>query len=106
MSDRIAPALTPEEWRKLAVSRGGFYADLSGDWQNGIPTDTLFVGSPESAVAVSPRHALAALALHGQPFGFTREDVANLRWVACQRMPRAAALNQIADRIEALLPPP
>jgi hypothetical protein len=63
------------------------------------------------------RHGLAARCLHGQPFGFTREDV-----VRCRRAAHAAegrhdqsgewadyedmeAWASLADRIEALLPP-
>ena len=57
------------------------------------------------------RHAIAATALHGQPFGFTREDVALLRehftWdVTCDVSEGAARSGtSLADRIEALLPP-
>jgi hypothetical protein len=59
------------------------------------------------------RHALAALCLHGQPFGFTREDVKLCRlvipWIY-QRWdesvrPEMDALESLASRIEALLPP-
>lgn len=57
----------------------------------------------------SGRHALAALALHGQPFGFTREDVAALWFVIQEREGLVGApqhtLRSLAERIEALLPP-
>ena len=53
MSDKIEPAVTPEEWKEfrageLHTTRLGF-------------------------------HATAALSLHGKPFGFTWEDVDRLR---------------------------
>ena len=70
----------------------------------------------------SLRHALAALCLYGQPFGFTQEDVdallSNLHdddcgalWAlydhecTCHRSPTIARLQSLAARIAALLPP-
>lgn len=53
-------------------------------------------------------HGLAASCLYGQPFGFTRYDVMVLRGVSCLDGPFRtchAELNDLADRIEALLPP-
>ena len=60
------------------------------------------------------RHALAALCLHGQPFGFTREMCEAIR----ELVRRLGAVDpdlghvfmigealETADRIEALLPP-
>ena len=85
------PALTLEEW---------------ADWINdGDLTPIL-----EQYGEVS--HQMAAVALHGQSFGFTREDVQFLRW--CQKDARKKDgpliaegfdFERIADRIEALLPP-
>lgn len=67
------------------------------------------------------RHALAARALHGQPFGFTWEDVEVLRIAARHEYNEARRgmgdtydpllahgarrIESIADRIAALLPP-
>lgn len=52
------------------------------------------------------RHALAALALHGQIFGFTREDVQILRTIELEYIQGGPfSLTSMADRIEALLPP-
>ena len=51
-------------------------------------------------------HGVAALCLHGQEFGFTREDVDYLRGNANKEgfwEPERRAT--LADRIEALLPP-
>lgn len=49
------------------------------------------------------RHALAALCLHGQPFGFTQEDVDAVLVAADEA--DMDELQSVADRIEALLPP-
>ena len=86
----MKPALTPEEWAHREK------------W------GAIAVGS-----ASDPRpHALAALALHGQPFGFTREDVEWLReMVDSDTNPETAPVEfnamclSLAARIEALLPP-
>lgn len=71
-------------------------------------------------VSVPPpaRHALAALALEGQPFGFTHDDVDQLHHAAdvlsaaagsthesTVPQPSAEALRALAGRIAALLPP-
>jgi hypothetical protein len=100
MSD-IQPALTTEEWA------------LYNSPRRRIP------------VGVKQRpHAAAAIALHGQPFGFTQEDVRDERNAEndCARLARQAQdggdelerykfvgrqrrHKERADRIEALLPP-
>ncbi len=57
--------------------------------------------------------AMAALCLRGRPFGFTREDLEELRArghmadiaMDPRREPGWGKLHSIADRIEALLPP-
>lgn len=56
-------------------------------------------------------HGTAALLLHGQPFGFTWEDVDTLRyeaeseWLGVSSPNPGDILSSIADRIGALLPP-
>ena len=88
MSEKIEPAVTPEEWKEfrageLHTTRLGF-------------------------------HATAALSLHGKPFGFTWEDVDNLRGAFGVRRWRGAGrgddarflwMLELADRIASLLPP-
>lgn len=64
----IQPALTPEEWKAYRPSddvyvRGVFVAGFMADGEERF-------------------HAAAAVALYGQLFGFTQEDVAELRDVA------------------------
>lgn len=80
MSDEttIPPALTPEEWAHpdMYVERDGFYVYAP----RGIIGPV--VGATDSSGGVGLgqiQHAVAALCLYGQPFGFTQEDVALLR---------------------------
>lgn len=98
MTDRISPALTPEEW-----------------------ADVLAVGACVALTHAKTRKAEAAILLYGQPFGFTREDVEALQfegndllaWAGDaetdeerQRMNRHGfQLLNVASRIAALLPP-
>lgn len=53
------------------------------------------------------RAALGAFALAGQPFGFSRDDAALVRRAADRLGDQAArdALHNLAERLEALLPP-
>lgn len=110
MSDEIKPALTPDEWSELRADRGVLwvrkYEDGSGieifdelRWSGGSAAPDLY-------------HALAALALHGQAFGFTHDDVTLLRGAASYLGGDSTRgdwwrvrLNGLADRIVALLPP-
>lgn len=81
----MTPALTAEEWAQV---RTGFY-DLR----------------------TMSQHAVAALHLGGQPYGFTHADVAMLRGAAGDYEGRGGffetgrQLMALAERIEALLPP-
>ena len=73
--------------------------------------------STEEDMPVDRRHALAALALHGQPYGFTVDDIVILHAVADQhagqvlqmkdrsRTTTTEYLRGLAERIAALLPP-
>lgn len=96
---QVPPALTPEEWRSHA------------------PLDrTLAQFAPD--VARDNAHGAAALALHGQPYGFTWDDYYELIDQAHEiehdhggdlmfpeRQHQVDALRSIAARIAALLPP-
>jgi|SRR5579872_1655754 len=116
MSDEtVRPALTAEEWRTAAVRRS----------DTGIPPLTeayIYAGSLNAArgddavmIDKAALHALAALALHEQPFGFTRDDVKLLRgpaYSALLEVARDGEESALADdalalarRIAALLPP-
>lgn len=111
----IRAALTPEEWRD-GYHSDGLSVVLRGSM--GTPGNRVHVAvrdHPLGGALGDPRdvHALAALCLHGQPFGFTWEDVEFLRaeGQACidgdliSDTTTAAAFTSLADRIEALLPP-
>ena len=73
MPDPITPALTAGEWARGTCQRGG-----DNDAHLGIRPDG-GIGATSShrgvVIRTEDRHAVAALALHGQPFGFTWEDV-------------------------------
>ena len=105
MSEPIRPALTPEEWAKIQIRR-----DLDYPYRISILHP---FRDPRSYSLDEYRHALAALCLHGQPEGFTREDVDLLREVSALLAPRphegsflkVGPLLMLADRIAALLPP-
>lgn len=118
MIDQVKPALTLEEWRlpKVMFRPGrhdeGYGIELiaTGDRKHFVNADTwavVFDGSWAVALSNPVRHKLAALALHGQPFGFTREDVGFLRglWRELALASDYEAVRHIATRIEALLPP-
>lgn len=100
----MKPALTAEEWADpwLALTNEGIHW-VAPDY----PAEGLVGLDGEF-----DRHALAALCLHDQPFGFTREDMDALR-SALEQIEldpycfgaEVAILPGIIDRIEALLPP-
>lgn len=124
----IAPALTGDEWRTRSVRRAGqgtYEADLIALAEDGRSLRVAAEADGELVlVPESERHALAALALHGRPYGFTRQDVEDETDVAgyCEAMARqsaeagaeaqAATFRMLAERhrvraakIAALLPP-
>lgn len=102
MSEPIEPALTPEEWRQVAES--GCVPHDGGDGFSAL----LWYGN---------RHMAAAVALYGQPFGFTedeRDKLARLSealddfdtgWLYSHGEPYEAALRVVVAKIAALLPP-
>jgi len=94
----IKPALTPEEWAFVAEAHVG---DGLSDHIDAV----MGVRDIDDGL-----HAAAAIALHDcrtPGIGFTREDVAALRYqgVGYDEGHDQEALDSIADRIEALLPP-
>jgi hypothetical protein len=124
----VKPALTPEEWGNVSeMSEPGIrQAHRSGldhrdnefrcfPW--GVAMDAVVpkrnaVGVERFRVtAETPRerHALAALALHGQTFGFSRKDLDTLTALCldAKRLPLALfnAADDLHNRIAALLPP-
>lgn len=109
--DEIQPALTAKEWaaRRFQFETWG-EAHAHSD---GALTVRDTVNQP-AILRGEERQKLAALALHGQPFGFAWEDIDLLRsqaeterleGVAPHNEIRAEALDALAARIAALLPP-
>jgi len=93
----IKPALTREEWERA----------LRGMW---FPDDDILYSDHDGQRIALDHHAEAALRLHGQEYGFTREDVELLRDIEgdLNHMhwgTREVKVMRLADRIEALLPP-
>jgi hypothetical protein len=85
----IQPALSPEEWAGELAGRGP-------------------IGYHELVLWDGYEHAIAAIALHGQPFGFTHADVEALLFAADHSSGAEdpdSALRDLARRIAALLPP-
>lgn len=104
----VQPALSAEEWAEGRTEEGITFLDVAGE--------VGYSRFPGPWLMVERRHAMAATCLHGQPFGFTREDVERLRIFTSTLMSKqeapgtggssiARGLDSLADRIEALLPP-
>lgn len=71
----VNAAMTPEEWQAMVVKRGEYaYAAITSEGLMIVSA----AGGPayHDTAAVLPEvyHSVAALCLHGQPFGFTWED--------------------------------
>ncbi|HEX6533456.1 MAG TPA: hypothetical protein VF041_02595 [Gemmatimonadaceae bacterium] len=134
----LSPALTPEQWRdrdyRQQAAEIDSWAKRTADREAtddateyvaklGLTAggDCVIVMSrAHDKVLVPPpaRHALAALALHEQPYGFTSTDLAGLRraaeWAASSARAAgesgaareaAAVIQRVAARVGALLPP-
>jgi len=94
----MKPAMTREEW-DTALRRMENHDRLDVVWYES-----------------KSHHSCAALCLHNQPFGFTREDVDALdllsqakyivlTWRGKEAFMDPKSILSIKDRIEALLPP-
>ena len=87
MSEKIEPAMTPEEWNVAD--------DIEQLMTFEIASDIL----PKGIVS---RHGAAALALYGQPFGFSADDVRLLeRCEASIGWKHEAEVRSLIHRIEA-----
>ncbi len=96
----IKPALTAREWESHIVG------DHAHEQKGKVYVYSYCGGLPYAEDVEVDRHGLAALCLHGQPFGFTRSDVHWLRkYVNMEGPSHHAQFMSLADRIEALLPP-
>ena len=83
LADEMRPALTAQAWEELRVSRPGIEL-----WSDPPPLGSGHLRvedqSPDAApgyarIVPELRHAVAAMALHDQAFGFTWDDVERLR---------------------------
>ena len=110
----IKPALTEGEWLdgpRVAVQRGGLgiYDQMKPPGEGALGLENVGTGT---GIVVSPehRHALAAVALYNQDYGFNWSEIYRLRWAAAQVEGLADAatgqtLRHLADKIAAMLPP-
>lgn len=104
MSDDPHPALSPEEWIQY-----GDDLQIMADWA----ADKRPFGPARRFTLEEKRHAVAAMALHNQPFGFTHDDEALLHEM--QRFyehrgfagdaEMAGRIGRLLRKISALLPP-
>ena len=115
-------ALTREEWASgLWLRHDGVCPEIR-KLQDTRDTQVVLDGQPVTSLA--ERHAIAAMCLHEQPYGFTWADVDQIRGyakaqaagsetvreaggseMADRMLADSERLNSLADRIEALLPP-
>lgn len=112
--DTIRPALSAGEWSD-ALRDGAYDVDDSlhvMDFTGGARSELdLRMPGGETEIRDKPRHALAALALYDQPFGFTREmvralnEMLSLAEYGCEESPLMELAEEAVKRIEALLPP-
>lgn len=99
MSEPVQPEImSAEEWSALVAP--------------GVGADGVRLYIDRGTYEGRNRHALAALALHGQPFGFSAQDVADVQTFAdvhCEDGDDlgviARRLPSLAARLQDLLPP-
>lgn len=125
MSNEALPALTPDQWEARDYRQSARELDSWAKTQGGAAQDDateyvakLGLSGTGSVVAMNRAHdrvlippparaALAALALAEQPFGFTPGDVQAVVEAAerAEGEAPAAALRNLGQRIQALMPP-
>lgn len=104
MTSPTPPALTPDEWAGIPEYADG--ENLVTFWSEVRPE--VFMGPAGKQTLVERPHALAALALYGQSFGFDATDVEFLRGFADLDLmtdEQLRYMESLASRLQALLPP-
>lgn len=107
MSEPITPALSKEEWAALCDREYPGEPNTAGLTDDG----RLMLCAPDGTcwfVGAHKRHTHAALALHGQPFGFSHDDVKALQSAIAYDPTTgwlSGKLESLASRISALLKP-
>jgi hypothetical protein len=100
MPDDLTPALTPEQW---AAKRYEWNGTTKRQWESvnvGDDGAEVFVGGEYDFGGVkqpATRHALAALCLYGQTFGFTWEDVRLLRLSGSTAGPESSTASRLGS---------
>ncbi|MBI4408631.1 MAG: hypothetical protein HY561_02905 [Gemmatimonadetes bacterium] len=108
--ENVVPPLSDDEWRALEARPDQSAAERPRYAALGGPAHRELTVEPGTVAVGRDRHALAALALHAQPFGFSWTDVdALVEAIGCAAEVGHAnvgvRLYNLADRIAALLPP-
>lgn len=104
MTAPITPALTAEEWKEF-TDDAGWLAHAQQELGNRAGEIA------QQRMGTGRVHAAAALALHGQPFGFRVEDAKLCVWAAQKLRVLTNSpddwtdLDDLAARLTALLPP-
>lgn len=106
----IEAALTAEEWAAHPNTHHVRFASMEPGAPGGEVKWTADRPLSDPPLYFPTRHGIAAVNLHGQPFGFTWEDVDMIRRYADNASQHwafgdEAGLGALADRIEALLSP-
>lgn len=79
-----------EPWGSVELGSHGVLVDATA-FRLGVNDDGDTVVSPEN------RHAIAALCLHGQPFGFTQQDVIDERLAYVNLVTLARQAQEMGD---------
>jgi hypothetical protein len=98
MPDRVRPALTAEEWQHLSADYEGCAVRIEDDI-------LIMSNGGECAVPPELRHAVAALALHGQPYGPQRHWLEQLERAGSGELLAADIAREVCAFLAALLPP-
>ena len=93
MTEKIKPALTPEEWATFQI--------VVIDYDGVLVRVRYLAHMPPGGIM----QKIAAACLHKQPFGFTHYDLVKLRDALPWNEESEAWLNSLIERIQALLPP-
>lgn len=113
MTNQIPPALTAEEWKEGHLGRPGFIRDGTHALLAENTVRITAMDDDGTDVDGIDRHALAALCLYSQPFGFTHYEANILETIVpvIEQLDRHGDGNRdpvllgIIAKIRALLPP-
>ena len=110
--DTIPPAMTRKQWADPVVRLAHNPLDQTDEIQASTNPRGADMEIDGWSIGDTARHALAALCLHGQPFGFTRDDadalvraIGALGYLQGETYLTAYNLRTVLRKVRALLPP-